>query len=89
MQLPECTRAGVTEGAPRAGGQRGITGAGGRQRGITGAGGAGCITGAGRGQGAAAELAWLLSRPWCGGEGVSLSEGQSLYSRFQLFSDGS
>ena len=44
---------------------------------------------AGGGQGAAAELAWLLSRPWCGGEGVSLSEGQSLYSRFQLFSDGS
>ena len=79
VPLPECTRAGVTEGAPRAGGQRGITGAG----------GAGCITGAGRGQGAAAELAWLLSRPWCGGEGVSLSEGQSLYSRFQLFSDGS
>ena len=79
VQLPECTRAGVTEGTPRAGGQRGITGAG----------GAGCITGAGRGQGAAAELAWLLSRPWCGGEGVSLSEGQSLYSGFQLFSDGS
>ena len=46
VQLPECTRAGVTEGTPRAGGQRGITGAG----------GAGCITGAGRGQGASWEL---------------------------------
>ena len=56
MQLPECTRAGVTEGTPRAGGQQGITGAGGGQRGITGAGGAGCITGAGRGQGASWEL---------------------------------
>lgn len=58
VQLPECTWAGVTEGAPRAGGPRGITGAG-------------------RGQGAAAELAWLLSRPGCGGEGGSVSEGRS------------
>lgn len=68
VQLPECTRAGVTERAPRAGGPRGITGAGRGQRGIT---------GAGRGQGAAAELAWLLSCPGCGGEGGSVSEGRS------------
>lgn len=70
VQLPEYTQAGVPEGTRRAGGQRGITGAGG-------------------GQGAAVELAWLLSLPWCGGEGISLSESQSLDSRFQLSSDGS